>query len=85
MQVNCSASCDQDAHLGLETQLVKKEVASGNNWKTYELSNIKEDSTPICFSNCNNKQTVASANLTVYCEWLGPGAGLGKLGGAGGH
>lgn len=62
--MNCSDSCDD---LGLETQLMKREVAHGNNWKTFELSNVQKDSTPICFSNCH-KQTTAEMSLTVYCE-----------------
>lgn len=66
MQVNCSASCDEDAVLGLETRLTKKEVNNGANWKIYELSDIQEDSTPICFSNCHGTQTSASVSLTVY-------------------
>ncbi|XP_027439285.1 intercellular adhesion molecule 1 [Zalophus californianus] len=65
MQVNCSTSCDQPSTLGLETQLTKKEVAHGANWKVFELSDVQEDSHPICFANCD-KQTMASMSLTVY-------------------
>lgn len=85
MQVTCRASCDGNAVLGLETPLTKKEVANGINWKTYELSDIQEDSTPLCFSNCNGIQSTASVTLIVYCEWLGPEAALGKLGAEGGQ
>lgn len=85
MQVTCRASCDGNAVLGLETPLTKKEVANGINWKTYELSDIQEDSTPLCFSNCNGIQSTASLTLIVYCEWPGPGAALGKLGAGGGQ
>lgn len=81
--MNCSTSCDQNPKLGLETQLTKKEVAHGSHWKVFELSDVQEDSHPICFVNCGN-QLMASMSLTVYCEWLGPGAGLGGLGGRGG-
>lgn len=66
MQVTCRASCDGNAVLGLETPLTKKEVANGINWKTYELSDIQEDSTPLCFSNCNGIQSTASVTLIVY-------------------
>lgn len=66
MWVNCSASCDQHADLGLETHLTKKQVASGFNWVTYELSGIEEDSTSICFSNCHSEQTQTSMSVTVY-------------------
>nr|XP_035975506.1 intercellular adhesion molecule 1 isoform X2 [Halichoerus grypus] len=65
VQVNCSTSCDQSSTLGLETQLTKKEVAHGVNWKVFELSDVQEDSHPICFANCH-KQTMASMSLTVY-------------------
>ncbi|XP_016009019.2 intercellular adhesion molecule 1 isoform X1 [Rousettus aegyptiacus] len=63
VQVNCSDSCDL---LGLETQSIKREVAHGNNWKTYELSNIQEDGSPICFSNCHKQQTKVATSITVY-------------------
>uniref|UniRef100_A0A452QDR0 Intercellular adhesion molecule N-terminal domain-containing protein n=1 Tax=Ursus americanus TaxID=9643 RepID=A0A452QDR0_URSAM len=74
IQVNCSTSCDQPPILGLETQLSKKEVAHGDHWKVFELSDVQEDSHPICFANCHT-QTTAAMTLTVYCEWLGPGGG----------
>ncbi|KAL2764326.1 intercellular adhesion molecule 1 precursor, partial [Daubentonia madagascariensis] len=66
VQVNCSSSCDEQATLGLETDLAKTEVARGNNWKVYELSNVRKDSTLICFSTCHDHQTIASTSLTVY-------------------
>lgn len=66
--VNCSTSCDQHTLLGLETVLNKKEVASGPNWEAYELSSAQEDTTPFCYSTCDNQQTQASMTLTVY--WL---------------
>lgn len=66
MQVTCRASCNGSAVLGLETPLTKKEVENGLNYKIYELSDIQEDSTPLCFSNCNNIQSTASLSLTVY-------------------
>lgn len=81
--VNCSTSCDQHTLLGLETHLNKKEVASGSNWKTYELTSIQEDTTPFCYSTCHNNQSKAPMSLTVYCEWWGPRDGLGMLGGGG--
>ncbi|XP_076977969.1 intercellular adhesion molecule 1 isoform X1 [Tamandua tetradactyla] len=67
VRVNCSASCDHPSFLGLETTLTKMEVANGSNWKVFELSDVDQDSTAICFSYCN-KQTIASTALTVY--WL---------------
>lgn len=66
MQVNCSASCDAAAYVGLETYLTKTEVKRGFNWVTYELSDIQNSATPMCFSNCDAKQTRASMSLTVY-------------------
>ncbi|XP_036315503.1 intercellular adhesion molecule 1 [Pipistrellus kuhlii] len=67
--VNCSTSCEQHKLLGLETVLNKKEVASGSNWETYELSSVQEDTTPFCYSTCNNnEQSQAIMSLTVY--WL---------------
>ncbi|XP_004688800.1 PREDICTED: intercellular adhesion molecule 1 [Condylura cristata] len=63
VQVNCSASCNS---LGLETQLTKVELTNGDNWKVFLLSDVQEDSSPICFSNCDNKQSIASMNLSVY-------------------
>ncbi|XP_019657489.2 intercellular adhesion molecule 1 [Ailuropoda melanoleuca] len=65
VQVNCSTSCDQPPTLGLETQLSKKEVAHGDHWKIFELSDVQEDSHPICFANCH-AQTTAAMTLTVY-------------------
>ncbi|XP_054418035.1 intercellular adhesion molecule 1 isoform X1 [Pteronotus mesoamericanus] len=64
--VTCSATCDQNATLGLETPLTKKQINQGQNWVTYELSGIQENSTPLCFSNCGARQTQASVSLTVY-------------------
>lgn len=63
MQVNCSASCDS---LGLETQLTKTELTYGDNWKIFLLSDVQEDSNPICFSNCDGNQLVASMSIIVY-------------------
>lgn len=80
MLVNCSTSCDQYTLLGLETHLDKKEVANGSNWKMYELSSVQGDTIPYCYSVCHNNQSEATMSLTVYCEWLGSGAGLGMLG-----
>lgn len=64
--VNCSTSCDQHTLLGLETDLNKREVASGSNWEAYELSSVQEDTTPFCYSTCHNKQTQATVSVTVY-------------------
>ncbi|XP_011810257.1 PREDICTED: intercellular adhesion molecule 1 [Colobus angolensis palliatus] len=65
--VNCSASCDQPILLGMETPLPKKEILpGGNNWKMYELSNVQEDSQPMCYSNCPDGQSSAKTFLTVY-------------------
>ena len=79
MRVNCSTSCDGIPTLGLETPLTKKEVAQGTHWKVFDLSDVQEDSRPLCFANCP-KQTMAAMSLTVYCEWLGPGAGTRQAG-----
>ncbi|KAG8523173.1 Intercellular adhesion molecule 5, partial [Galemys pyrenaicus] len=67
VQVNCSASCDS---LGLETQLTKKELTHGNNWKLFLLSDVHENSNPICFSNCAGGQLTAVMLLSVYCGQL---------------
>ncbi|KAB0400199.1 hypothetical protein E2I00_009486, partial [Balaenoptera physalus] len=64
--VNCSTSCDQHTLLGLETQLAKREVDHGNNWKIFELSGVQKDSMPICYSSCPSGQASALMNLTVY-------------------
>ena len=56
-----------------------------NSWKVFELSDVQEEINPLCYSNCHGEQIVASMNLTIYCEWLGPGPGLGRLGGGGGQ
>ncbi|XP_037361650.1 intercellular adhesion molecule 1 [Talpa occidentalis] len=63
VEVNCSGSCDS---LGLETQLTKTELTYGDNWKVFLLSDVQEDSNPICFSNCDSGQLTASMSLTVY-------------------
>ncbi|KAB0386040.1 hypothetical protein FD755_000996, partial [Muntiacus reevesi] len=68
LRVNCSISCDQKATFGLETELTKKVVSHGNNWKVFELSDVQEDINLLCYSNCRNEQTVALMNLTVY--WI---------------
>ncbi|XP_029410406.1 intercellular adhesion molecule 1 isoform X2 [Nannospalax galili] len=66
LQVNCSTSCNQTFTLGLETKLPKTELASGHNWKLFELTDIEEDSRPLCFENCGTIQASASAYVTVY-------------------
>ncbi|PNI51648.1 ICAM1 isoform 5, partial [Pan troglodytes] len=67
VQVTCSTSCDQPDLLGIETPLPKKELLlGGNNWKVYELSNVQEDSQPMCYSNCPDGQSTAKTFLTVY-------------------
>ncbi|XP_055975861.1 intercellular adhesion molecule 1 [Sorex fumeus] len=62
LEVNCSDSCSS---LGLETPLSKQEVAHGATWKTFLLSDVQEDSGPICFSNCG-KQDSQRVSITVY-------------------
>ena len=79
LTVNCSNSCDQKSTFGLETVLIKEEVGRGDNWKVFQLRDVQEDIELFCYSNCHKEQTIASMNLTVYCEWLGPGPGLGRL------
>ncbi|XP_029074600.1 intercellular adhesion molecule 1 [Monodon monoceros] len=66
IMVNCSTSCDQHTMLGLETQLAKREVDHGKNWKIFELSDVQKDSFPICYSSCLGNQSSALMNLTVY-------------------
>lgn len=66
--VNCSSSCSETAVLGMETPLTKEERERGHNWQMFELSDVWEDSEPICFSNCGDLQTTASIAITVY--WL---------------
>lgn len=66
VQVNCSSSCLEDLHLGLETQWQKEELDSGPNWTLFELSDILEASSPLCFGNCGTMQSSASATITVY-------------------
>ena len=83
--MNCSISCDQRAILSLEAESTKKVVDRRNNWKVFELSDVQEDHMLLCISMCHSEVTVASMDLTVYCEWLGPGPGLGRLGGGGGQ
>lgn len=78
MQVNCSSSCNERLYLGLETQWQKDELESGPNWKLFKLSDIGEDSSPLCFENCGTMQSSVSATITVYCEWRGEGPGAGK-------
>lgn len=76
MQVNCSSSCE-NPDLGLETQWLKVELESGPNWKLFELSEIRDDSSPMCYDNCGTTQYSASTTITVYCEWQSQGAGAG--------
>lgn len=64
--VNCSSSCLEDLELGLETQWQKEEVESGPNWMLFELSDIRETSSPLCFENCGTTQSSISATITVY-------------------
>ncbi|KAF7465504.1 intercellular adhesion molecule 1 [Marmota monax] len=64
--VNCSSTCEEEAFLGLETPLTKEERDRGHNWKVFKLSDVEEDSKPMCFSNCGPNQTLASISITVY-------------------
>ncbi|XP_049981507.1 intercellular adhesion molecule 1 isoform X2 [Alexandromys fortis] len=66
MQVNCSSSCTENLNLGLETQWPKREVESGLRWKLFELSDIEEDSKPLCFETCGSIQSSASATILLY-------------------
>ncbi|XP_041513680.1 intercellular adhesion molecule 1 isoform X1 [Microtus oregoni] len=66
MQVNCSSSCTENLYLGLETQWPKREVESGLRWKLFELSDIEEDSKPLCFETCGSIQSSASATIILY-------------------
>lgn len=78
MLVNCSSSCTEDLSLGLETQWLKDELESGPNWTLFELSDVREDSSPLCFENCGSTQSSASATITVYGEWQGQRSGAGR-------
>lgn len=75
LKVNCSSSCskNESLSLGLETQWQKVQLDSGQNWKLFELSNIEEDSSPLCYENCGEVQSLVSAKVLVYCEWHGWG------------
>lgn len=73
LQVNCSDSC---ALLGLETPLSKREVAQGDTWKVFLLSDVQEDSQPICFSNCG-RQVSQHMSITVY--WFPESVSLAPL------
>ncbi|CAH6855944.1 intercellular adhesion molecule 1 [Phodopus roborovskii] len=66
MWVNCSSSCSKSHNLGLETQWPKVELDHGHNWKLFELSDIEEDSNPLCFENCGPTQSSASATIILY-------------------
>ncbi|ELV14058.1 Intercellular adhesion molecule 1 [Tupaia chinensis] len=66
IQLNCSAICNVTALLGLETPQPKNELDKGPNWKVFELNDVSEDTTPLCFSNCGTNQSNAQASLTVY-------------------
>lgn len=66
MEVNCSSSCSENLNLGLETQWPKREVESGLRWKLFELSDIEEDSKPLCFETCGTIQSSASATIILY-------------------
>ncbi|XP_057565474.1 intercellular adhesion molecule 1 isoform X2 [Hippopotamus amphibius kiboko] len=66
VKVNCSTSCDQPTKLGIETDLTKKEVGHGKNWKSFELSDVQKDSIPMCYSFCDGSQLAAQMNITVY-------------------
>ncbi|EGV96205.1 intercellular adhesion molecule 1 precursor [Cricetulus griseus] len=66
MQVNCSSSCSENLSLGLETQWPKVELDHGHNWKLFELSDIGDDSKPLCFENCGPIQSSASATIVLY-------------------
>ncbi|KAK7800488.1 hypothetical protein U0070_024268 [Myodes glareolus] len=66
LQVNCSSSCSENLNLGLETQWPKREVESELRWKLFELSDIEEDSKPLCFETCGTIQSSASATIILY-------------------
>ncbi|XP_005078650.1 intercellular adhesion molecule 1 isoform X2 [Mesocricetus auratus] len=66
MQVNCSSVCSENLNLGLETQWPKVELDRGETWKLFELSDIEEDSSPLCFENCGPIQSSVSATIVVY-------------------
>lgn len=63
LHVNCSDSCPL---LGLETPLDKQELEQGDTWKVFKLSNLQRDNVLICFSNCDNKQSLEKVVVTVY-------------------
>ncbi|KAM4887775.1 intercellular adhesion molecule 1 isoform 2-T2 [Thomomys bottae] len=66
VELNCSTSCAVPNILGLETQLSKVELDSGVNWKLFKLSEVQENSSPICFAACHDVQVSSQATITVY-------------------
>ncbi|XP_055457442.1 intercellular adhesion molecule 1 [Psammomys obesus] len=66
LKVNCSSSCNESLKLGLETQWPKVDLEIGHNWQLFELSNIEEDSDPLCYANCGEVQSSVSAKVLVY-------------------
>ncbi|XP_074116858.1 intercellular adhesion molecule 1 isoform X2 [Sminthopsis crassicaudata] len=66
--VNCSTDCADSPTIGLETRLVKNVESSGTNWKAFRLSNVTQDSSPLCFvNNCPGKsQGITRANIVVF-------------------
>nr|XP_021504876.1 intercellular adhesion molecule 1 [Meriones unguiculatus] len=66
LKVNCSSSCNESLKLGLETQWPKVELEGGQGWQLFELSNIEEDSDPLCYANCGEVQSSVSAKVLVY-------------------
>ncbi|XP_048198218.1 intercellular adhesion molecule 1 [Perognathus longimembris pacificus] len=66
IELNCSAPCAKPGNLGLETPLPKVELASGDNWTVFKLSEILKTSSPICFAACDGAQVSSQATITVY-------------------
>ncbi|XP_003460914.3 intercellular adhesion molecule 1 [Cavia porcellus] len=70
--VNCSFSgCDREQNpgrkLGLETELTKVVVDTGPTWQLFNLTEVLEDSRPLCFLTCSpERQATATVSLTVY-------------------
>ncbi|XP_064136717.1 intercellular adhesion molecule 1 isoform X1 [Loxodonta africana] len=67
--VNCSATCNQsNIELGLETVFNKKLVSKGASWKVFELSDVQQDSSGLCYATCGDKpeQGTATTSITMY-------------------
>ncbi|XP_037665681.1 intercellular adhesion molecule 2 [Choloepus didactylus] len=65
-KVNCSTSCPQPEHGGLETALTKTLLDKQPQWSQYLLSNISQDADLLCFFVCFGKQLSKKLSISVY-------------------